>query len=155
MIKWDLSQGCKDFSVSANQSMWYITLTNWRIKSTRSSKSVQVSCSVVSDSLRPHGLQHVRLPCPSSLSHVWLFSTCRSIYCSLPGSFLCPWNFPGKNTGVGCHSILGGYSRPGNWTQVFHTAGRFFTIWTTREETIMQTKKDFKTVFNITKSQRK
>ena len=27
--------------------------------------SVQFSCSVVSDSFRPHGLQHVRLPCPS------------------------------------------------------------------------------------------
>ena len=28
--------------------------------------SVQFSHSVVSDSLRPHGLQHARLPCPSS-----------------------------------------------------------------------------------------
>ena len=27
--------------------------------------SVQLSCSGVSDSLQPHGLQHVRLPCPS------------------------------------------------------------------------------------------
>ena len=27
--------------------------------------SIQFSCSVVSDSLWPHGLQHVRLPCPS------------------------------------------------------------------------------------------
>ena len=27
--------------------------------------SVQFSCSVVSESLRPHGLQHTRLPCPS------------------------------------------------------------------------------------------
>ena len=27
--------------------------------------SVQFSCSVVSDSLHPHGLQHARLPCPS------------------------------------------------------------------------------------------
>ena len=26
---------------------------------------VQFSCSVVSDSLQPHGLQHARLPCPS------------------------------------------------------------------------------------------
>ena len=26
---------------------------------------IQFSCSVVSDSLWPHGLQHVRLPCPS------------------------------------------------------------------------------------------
>ena len=27
--------------------------------------SVQFSCTVISDSLRPHGLQHARLPCPS------------------------------------------------------------------------------------------
>ena len=27
MIKWALSQGCKDSSIFANQSMWYITLT--------------------------------------------------------------------------------------------------------------------------------
>ena len=27
--------------------------------------SVQLSHSVMSDSLRPHGLQHARLPCPS------------------------------------------------------------------------------------------
>ena len=27
--------------------------------------SYQFSCSVVYDSLRPHGLQHIRLPCPS------------------------------------------------------------------------------------------
>ena len=30
--------------------------------------SVQFSCSVVSDSLPPHGLQHVRVPCPSPTS---------------------------------------------------------------------------------------
>ena len=28
-------------------------------------RSDQISCSVVSDSLWPHGLQHARLPCPS------------------------------------------------------------------------------------------
>ena len=33
--------------------------------STYSIHSVQFSRSVVSDSLRPHGLQHARLPCPS------------------------------------------------------------------------------------------
>ena len=38
------------------------------------------SHSVVSNSLRPHGLQPTRL--------------------------LCPWDFPGKNTGVGCHCIF-------------------------------------------------
>ena len=38
------------------------------------------SCSVVSDSLWPHGLQPTRL--------------------------LHPWDFPGKSTGVGCHCLL-------------------------------------------------
>ena len=32
MIKWDLSQGCKDSSIYADQSMWYTILTNWKIK---------------------------------------------------------------------------------------------------------------------------
>ena len=36
--------------------------------------------SVVSDSVRPHRRQHTRLPCP--------------------------WDSPGKNTGVGCHFLL-------------------------------------------------
>ena len=39
-----------------------------------------VSRSVVSDSMRPHGLQ--------------------------PANILCPWNSPGKNTGMGCRSLL-------------------------------------------------
>ena len=38
------------------------------------------SHSVMSDSLRPHGLQPIRL--------------------------LCPWDFTGKSTGVGCHVLL-------------------------------------------------
>ena len=41
-----------------------------------------LSHSVVSDSSRPHGLQPTRL--------------------------LCPWDFPGKSTGVGCHFLLQG-----------------------------------------------
>ena len=35
------------------------------------SASVQFSCSVVSDSLRPHGLHHTRLPCPSPAPGVY------------------------------------------------------------------------------------
>ena len=31
MTKWGLSQGCKDSSTFANQSMWYATLTNWKL----------------------------------------------------------------------------------------------------------------------------
>ena len=33
--------------------------------------SVQFSCSVVSHSLQPHGLQHTRLPCPSPTPRVY------------------------------------------------------------------------------------
>ena len=35
-----------------------------------------------------------------SLSYVWLFATPWS-----PTGLLCPWDFPGKNTGVGCHFL--------------------------------------------------
>ena len=45
-------------------------------------RSSGVSHSVVSGSLQPHGL--------------------------LPTGLLCPWDFPGKNTGVGCHALLQG-----------------------------------------------
>ena len=45
-------------------------------------KSENVSSSVMSSSWQSHGLQPTRL--------------------------LCQWNFPGKNTGVGCHFILKG-----------------------------------------------
>ena len=41
-----------------------------------------LSHSVESDSLQPHGLPPARL--------------------------LCPWDSPGKNTGVGCHALLQG-----------------------------------------------
>ena len=44
--------------------------------------SVQFSCSVMSDSLLPHELQHARL--------------------------LSPWDFPDKNTGMGCYFLLQG-----------------------------------------------
>ena len=63
--------------------------------------------SVISTSLWPHGLQPTRL--------------------------LCPWDFPGKSTGVGCHFLLQGSSWPRDGTQVSCTAGRHFTLWATRE----------------------
>ena len=39
-----------------------------------------------------------------SLSHVWLFGTPWTIARQAP----CPWDFPGKNTGVACHCLLQG-----------------------------------------------
>jgi len=43
--------------------------------------SVQFSCSVVSDSLRPHGLQHARPPCPSPTPRVYSNSCPLSRWC--------------------------------------------------------------------------
>ena len=43
--------------------------------------SVQFSCSVVSDSLRPHGLQQARLPCPSPTPEAWSNSCPLSWWC--------------------------------------------------------------------------
>ena len=43
--------------------------------------SAQFSCSVVSDSLRPHGLQHTRPPCPSPTPAVYSNSCLLSRCC--------------------------------------------------------------------------
>ena len=41
--------------------------------------------------------------CAKLLSHVWLFVTPWTI-----AHWLCPWNFPGKNTRLGCHFLFQG-----------------------------------------------
>ena len=43
--------------------------------------SVQFSCSAVSDSLQPHGLQHARLLCPSPTPRAWTNSCPSSRWC--------------------------------------------------------------------------
>ena len=50
--------------------------------------------------------------------------------CSPPGSSILG-DSPGKNTGVGCYSLLRGIFPPRDWTQVSHIAGWFFTVWAT------------------------
>ena len=50
-----------------------------------------------------------------SLSWFRLFATSWTI----TARFLCQWNSPGKNTGLGSHSLLEGSSWPRNWTWVF------------------------------------
>ena len=64
-----------------------------------------LSHSVVSNSLRPHELQ--------------------------PARFLCPWNFPGKNTGAVCHFLTQGIfpTQRSNLVSLVSPAlaGRFFT----------------------------
>ena len=47
---------------------------------------------------------------------------CNPLDCS-PARFLCPWDFPGKNPGVGCQALLD----PGIEPDSPALAGRFFT----------------------------
>ena len=47
-----------------------------------------------------------------------------------PTRLLCPWNFPDKNTGLGCHSS-GDLLDPGIEPWPPALAGRFLTIWAT------------------------
>ena len=62
--------------------------------------SVQFSCSVVSDSLRPHGLQLARLPCPSPTLGAYSNSCPSSWWChttispSVIPFFSCLQSFP-------------------------------------------------------------
>ena len=46
--------------------------------------------------------------------------------CRIPWP-LCPWDFPGKNTGVGFHFLLQGFPDPGIKTMSPTLAGGFFT----------------------------
>ena len=57
---------------------------------------------------------------------------CNSMGYRPPGSSI-HGIFPDKNTGVGCHFLLQGSSRPRGWTHVSFIAGRHFTVWATRE----------------------
>ena len=112
-----------------------------------------LSCSVISDSLWPHGLQPTRLLCP------WGFS--RQKYWSglpwlPPGDLPNPGNEPRsqtlqadsllseppgklKNTGVGillerieAYPFSMGSSQPRNQSRVSCITGEFFTSWATR-----------------------
>ena len=58
---------------------------------------------------------------------------CNPMDCSPPCSSV-HGDSPGKNTRVDCHTLLQGIFPTQNWTQVSCIAGRFFTIWATRED---------------------
>ena len=71
------------------------------------------SHSVMSDSLWPHGLQ--------------------------PAQLLCLWNFLGKSTGVGCHSLLQGIFLIQGSNLCLLYCRQIFTIWATRKPYLILT----------------
>jgi len=75
-------------------------IVNCRRSKTKRRSSVQFSRSVVSDSLRPHGLQHAKPLCPSPTPRVYSNSRPSSRWChptissSVVPSSSCPQSFP-------------------------------------------------------------
>ena len=65
-----------------------------------------------------------------SFSHAQLFATPWTVFCT---KLLCPVDFLGKNTRVGCHFFLQGIFPTQGLNQVSHIVDRHFTIWATRE----------------------
>ena len=81
-----------------------------------------VSCSVVSNSLQPHGLEPTRL--------------------------LCPWNSPGKNTGEGYHSLLQGLFSTQGWKPGLPHCRRIFIIRATRKPSSVVSRCRFHAAFH-------
>ena len=98
-----------DAYVSTNKITAWVSLFSYRFCQKRFLicnlyQSVQFNCSVVSDFLWPHGLQHTRLPCPSPtpracsnscLSSRWFHLTIS--YSVIPFSS-CLQSFPGSGS---------------------------------------------------------
>ena len=72
-----------------------------------------------------------RGPCEKLVTQSCL-TLCDPTDCSPPG-LLCPQDFPGKNTRVDSHSLFQGVFPTQKSNMVFRFAGRFFTLWATRE----------------------
>ena len=67
--------------LQASDCSFYQPVTSLSLGGHHDDDDVHALCrSIMSDSLQPHRL--------------------------LPARLLCPWDFPGKNTGVGCHFLL-------------------------------------------------
>ena len=85
MGAWVSEHGCLKLG-SNNMFNWILFIFPFQLASCPNISlllwTLACGCSVMSDSLRPHEPQPTRL--------------------------LCPWNFPGKNTGLGFHFLLQG-----------------------------------------------
>jgi len=83
---------------------WIILLYTWNWYNIVNHLSFQFSCSVVSDSLRPHEIQHARPPCPSPTPGVHPNSCLSSRWCHpaisssvVPFSY-CPQSLPASES---------------------------------------------------------
>ena len=97
-ISFSKGSSCPRDQICNSPVGWWI-LYHWATREAQRGKldnikiqSVQFSCSVVFDSLRPHGLQHARLPCPSPTPRACLKLCPSSQWCHTTiSSFVVPF----------------------------------------------------------------
>ena len=107
---WQVRSSHWFFRKSANVSVIEKNQRKITNNSSRGERWYVCVCSVMSNSLKAHGLQHDKL--------------------------LCPWDFPGKNTGMSWHFLLQGIFLTQELNQSLASpalAGRFFTTHATWE----------------------
>ena len=100
-----------------------------------------IHCSFKAESLKtPSTVETVNRICFPKMGWKWSESVSWSVASEplqprgpLPTRLLCPWDFSGQNTGVGCISFSRGSSWPRDQTRVSHITGRFFTVWATKK----------------------
>ena len=84
--------------------------------------------------LHPLNWQAASLPLappgkPICILSYLIAQSCPTLCDPMDTRLLCPWDSPGKSTGVGCHFLLQGTSQPRDPTWVSCIAGGFFTHW--------------------------
>ena len=108
-----------EITLTQGESSWAIKWLTWILKkgSFPSKYIVSLTCcccciaSVVSDSVRPHRWQPTRL--------------------------FCPWDSPGKNTGVGCHFLL--QCMHACMLSCFSRVWLYATLWTAAHQAPLST----------------
>ena len=139
LLTWSPSSSAPElnspFPWSLSYGAWMHTLLPlcpefWRVLSCLTGLSDLWFCSSVQDSAPPHTLLCSHNLCLklTLLSLGVCVCTCVCVLSHMQLSvapwpitrrLLCPWNFPSKNTEVGCHFLLQGSSQPRNWTHIF------------------------------------
>ena len=107
ILEWGAISSCRGFSWPRDYTCLSCLVGGFFMLSHQGnskSHSVQFSHSVVSDSLRPHELQHARPPCPSPTPRVYANSCPSSRWChpAISSSIVpfssCPQSFPASGS---------------------------------------------------------
>ena len=81
------------------------------------------------------------LPCAEELSGSAMYTVCSVVSSFVttlsPTKFLCPWNFPDKNTGVGCHFLLSEHWRSSSGSHHFYPVIPFTVSWVPGQDTVV------------------